>query len=71
MPRPPVDPPRDPMVEGLDWYREGIAVVFTSEYHLRRGWCCENRCRHCPYGFGPGLPDPVSIAPPAAPEAPA
>jgi hypothetical protein len=23
--------------------------VFTASYHLRRGYCCENRCRHCPY----------------------
>jgi hypothetical protein len=23
--------------------------VFTSHYLLRRGWCCENGCRHCPY----------------------
>nr|WKN36108.1 DUF5522 domain-containing protein [Tunicatimonas sp. TK19036] len=24
--------------------------VFTEVYHLRRGYCCQNRCRHCPYG---------------------
>jgi hypothetical protein len=29
---------------------EGGALVFTARYHLRRGYCCENRCRHCPYG---------------------
>ena len=24
---------------------------FTEQYHLKRGYCCENGCRHCPYGF--------------------
>lgn len=24
---------------------------FTEQYHLRRGYCCESGCRHCPYGF--------------------
>jgi len=23
----------------------------TREYLLSRGYCCENGCRHCPYGF--------------------
>ncbi|QMW01331.1 DUF5522 domain-containing protein [Spirosoma foliorum] len=26
-------------------------VVFTANYHLKRGYCCQNGCRHCPYGF--------------------
>jgi hypothetical protein len=26
--------------------------VFTREYHLKRGYCCKNGCRHCPYGEG-------------------
>ncbi|GAQ79005.1 hypothetical protein KFL_000220360 [Klebsormidium nitens] len=25
-------------------------VVFTEESHFKRGSCCGNRCRHCPYG---------------------
>jgi hypothetical protein len=24
-------------------------MVFTAEYHLRRGYCCRSGCRHCPY----------------------
>ena len=36
-------------VEGQDFYREGAYVVFTARYHLRRGYCCESGCRHCPY----------------------
>jgi 2-iminoacetate synthase ThiH len=31
------------------YYLENDKVVFTSEYHLQRGNCCGNRCRHCPY----------------------
>lgn len=23
--------------------------VFTEKYHLDRGYCCKNSCRHCPY----------------------
>jgi hypothetical protein len=25
--------------------------VFTEKYHLKRGYCCESGCRHCPYGY--------------------
>jgi hypothetical protein len=38
-----------PLVEGEDYYWEGDAMVFTARYHLRRGYCCEQGCRHCPY----------------------
>ena len=24
---------------------------FTEQYHLRRGYCCESGCKHCPYGY--------------------
>lgn len=26
-------------------------TVFSELTHLKRGKCCGNRCRHCPYGF--------------------
>ena len=26
-------------------------MVFTEIYHQKRGYCCKNACRHCPYGF--------------------
>lgn len=26
-------------------------IVFTANYHTKRGYCCKNGCRHCPYGF--------------------
>ncbi len=25
--------------------------ALTRAYLLRRGYCCENGCRNCPYGF--------------------
>ncbi|MBV6405962.1 MAG: hypothetical protein GFGODING_02747 [Flavobacteriales bacterium] len=25
-------------------------LVYSARYHLKRGYCCGNRCRHCPYG---------------------
>jgi len=25
--------------------------VFTKKYLLKRGYCCLNGCKHCPYGF--------------------
>ena len=24
-------------------------LVFTAQYHLRRGFCCGSGCRHCPW----------------------
>lgn len=37
------------LVEGVDYYLEGSCLVFTALYHLKRGYCCESGCRHCPY----------------------
>lgn len=42
---------KDFFIEGLHYYKEGSAWVFTELYHLLRGHCCENGCRHCVYGF--------------------
>jgi hypothetical protein len=41
----------EPLVEGVDYYFENGLMVFTREYHLKRGYCCESGCRHCPWGF--------------------
>ena len=32
-----------------DFYYEGPFLVFTAKYHLKRGYCCNSGCRHCPY----------------------
>jgi hypothetical protein len=50
------DRPTDDRIERLgllpgDYYfTEDGYLVFTAQYLLRRGYCCGNRCRHCPYG---------------------
>lgn len=35
--------------ENVHYYMENGFMVFTEEYHLARGRCCGNACRHCPY----------------------
>ena len=39
-------------VEDGDYYLtpEGYRC-FTTQYHLKRGYCCESGCKHCPYGY--------------------
>jgi len=31
------------------YYTEGERIIFTEEFHINRGQCCGNGCRHCPY----------------------
>ncbi len=33
------------------YFNEHGLLVFTELYHQLRGYCCENACKHCPYGF--------------------
>jgi len=44
--------------EQIDYYftEEGM-LVFTEAYHLERGYCCGNGCRHCPFNFD-AVPEP-------------
>jgi hypothetical protein len=49
-------PPK--LVRGVDYYMDGDKFVFTEAYHLKRGFCCNSRCRHCPYGLAPGASSP-------------
>jgi hypothetical protein len=44
----------DRLAEGVDYYVENGLYVFTEEYLLKRGYCCQSGCRHCPYGFSSG-----------------
>jgi len=32
-----------------DYYWVGPYMVFTEQYHKRRGACCGSGCRHCPW----------------------
>jgi hypothetical protein len=38
-----------PLVEGDDYYLDHGLMVLTARYHLRRGYCCDQGCRHCPF----------------------
>ena len=40
------------MKEEVDYYfnEEGL-MVFTAAYHLKRGYCCKNGCKHCPWSY--------------------
>ena len=46
-----------PLVEGEDFYYEEGFVVLTGKYHLEKGYCCGNGCRHCPYKYE-NVPEP-------------
>ena len=38
------------LIEEIDYYvDENQNWVFTSWYHLKRGYCCNYGCKHCPY----------------------
>jgi hypothetical protein len=41
------------MKEKIDYYMDDQSglMVLTEAYHLKRGYCCQSGCRHCPYGF--------------------
>jgi hypothetical protein len=40
----PLDKHKEP-----DFYIENGNYVFTAAFLLKRGYCCNNGCRHCPY----------------------
>jgi len=40
------------MIEEEDFYiDENGNYVFRESFHLKRGYCCKNGCKHCPYNF--------------------
>ena len=44
--------------EGEDYYfnEEGL-MVLTEKFHLKKGFCCGNGCKHCPYEYK-NVPEP-------------
>ena len=38
-----------PVIDNEDYYMDHGLMVLTARYLLRRGYCCEQGCRHCPY----------------------
>jgi 2-iminoacetate synthase ThiH len=40
------------LIAGEDfYYNEQGYIVFTEKYHLKKGSCCGNGCRHCPFDY--------------------
>ena len=39
----------DELEEGKDFYLQKGYRVMTESYLVRRGYCCSNGCKHCPY----------------------
>jgi hypothetical protein len=40
------------LTEGEDYYfNEQGDIVLTAKYHLEKGNCCGNGCKHCPYQY--------------------
>lgn len=38
------------LIKEVDFYYDTNGLmVFTALYHQKRGFCCGNGCRHCPY----------------------
>ncbi|MDQ2747718.1 MAG: DUF5522 domain-containing protein [Acidobacteriota bacterium] len=36
-------------VEGIDYYFADNLMILTAHFLFKRGYCCGNNCRHCPY----------------------
>ncbi|WP_255696449.1 DUF5522 domain-containing protein [Solitalea lacus] len=34
---------------------ENGLMVFTRQYHLKRGYCCKNQCLNCPWNYAEKL----------------
>lgn len=35
--------------EGIDYYFENGLMILTAYFLKKRGYCCKNGCRNCPY----------------------
>jgi hypothetical protein len=45
-------------IEGVHYYiNEDGLVVLTEKFHLERGYCCGNGCKHCPFDYK-NVPEP-------------
>ena len=40
-----------PLEKGDFYFSPEGYRVFTEQYHIKRGYCCESGCKHCPYGY--------------------
>jgi hypothetical protein len=39
-------------IEGIDYFFEDGLMILTAHFLLKRGYCCQNGCRNCPYAKG-------------------
>lgn len=35
--------------KNADYYYKNGNLIMTKQYHTKRGSCCGNGCKHCPY----------------------
>ena len=42
-------PVTENFVENVDYYYKNGLMVLTAHFLKKRGYCCANGCRHCPY----------------------
>ena len=42
---------KSPLDEEHFYYSKDGLIIFTEKYHEKRGYCCQSKCKHCPYGF--------------------
>jgi Family of unknown function (DUF5522) len=46
------------LLEGEDYYyNEQGYIVLTEKFHLKKGYCCGNGCKHCPFEYD-AVPEP-------------
>ena len=46
------------LTEGEDFYYNGEGyIVLTEKFHLKKGYCCGNGCKHCPFNYE-SVPEP-------------
>lgn len=45
------------LMEGIDFYWENGLMVLSEKFHLNKGYCCGNGCKHCPYQYD-AVPEP-------------
>ena len=38
-----------PKLQPEDFYWKNGTMVMTEQYHKKRGNCCGNGCKHCPF----------------------
>ncbi len=47
------------LVEDEDYYYNDQGyIVLTKSFHLKKGYCCGNGCKHCPFNYE-AVPEPL------------